>query len=77
MSAVLDTHTALWSVFDRKESREQRSKPSGDKTYHYFKLMLVSVDQKPHSLKAVPRGKVWRGKLAATRNRSEEGGQIL
>jgi len=40
-----------------RQRREQRCEPSGDKTYHYFKLMLVSVDQKPHSLKAVPLGR--------------------
>ncbi len=40
-----------------RQRREQRGEPSGDKIYHYFKLMLGSSGQKPHSLKAVPLGR--------------------
>jgi len=40
-----------------RQRREHRCKPFGDKTYHYFKLMLGSSGQKPHSLKAVPLGR--------------------
>ncbi len=55
-----------------RQRREQRCKPSGDKTYHYFRIMLGSVDQKPHSLKAVPMGR--DGEVNSPLQRTRRGG---